>query len=91
MQSKSYCLKHLNNQDLTAGLKSLVRDDQRLCAELLAHLAEVDARRLYLKEAAPSLFAYCVEVLNIPEDAAYKTYVEYGRRFMKLVSECRAN
>jgi len=24
-----------------------------------------------------------------PEEAAYATYVEYGRRFMKLVSECR--
>jgi hypothetical protein len=72
MRRPSYSLAHLCDHELTAELKRLVRDDQRLCANLLAHLAEVDTRRLYLREAAPSLFAYAVEVLHLPEDAAYK-------------------
>lgn len=65
-------LTSLANDDLLVRLKALVQREQTLLAELLAHLAEVDARRLYLGEAAPSLFAYCVEVLHYSEDAAYK-------------------
>ena len=39
-------------------------------ARLLAHLAEVDARRLYLPAGYPSLYAYCIEELRLSEDAA---------------------
>jgi hypothetical protein len=41
-------------------------------AALLAHLAEVDARKLYLPAAYPSMFDYCVHELHLSEDAAYK-------------------
>jgi hypothetical protein len=40
-------------------------------ADLIEHLAEVDARRLYAREAAPSMFAYCTEVLHLSEAEAY--------------------
>jgi hypothetical protein len=40
-------------------------------AVLIAHIAEVDARRLYAREARPSMFAYCTEVLNLSEQEAY--------------------
>src|SRR5690349_6381061 len=39
---------------------------------VLSHLAEVDARKLYLPAAYPSMFAYCVERLHLSEDAASK-------------------
>ena len=42
--------------------------------ELLArvtHLAELDARRLYLAEGCSSLFTYCTRVLHLAEHAAY--------------------
>jgi hypothetical protein len=45
---------------------------QRLHARNLAHIAEVDERRLYLEAAYPSMFAYCVGALRFSEDAAYK-------------------
>jgi hypothetical protein len=32
--------------------------------ELIASLAELDARRLYLGEGFPSMFAYCTQVLQ---------------------------
>ena len=41
-------------------------------AALLAHIAEVDARRLYVPAGYPSMHAYCVEELRLSEDAAYK-------------------
>ena len=39
---------------------------------MLAHLAEVDARRLYLPAGYLSMFSYCVSELHLSEDAAYK-------------------
>jgi hypothetical protein len=41
-------------------------------AETLADPAEVDARRLHRAAAYPSMFARCVGVLHLSEDAAYK-------------------
>ncbi|HEX7879505.1 MAG TPA: hypothetical protein VF720_08850 [Candidatus Eisenbacteria bacterium] len=38
---------------------------------LLAHLAELDKRRLYLAEGCSSLFSWCTEVLHYSEAAAY--------------------
>jgi hypothetical protein len=39
---------------------------------LLAHLAEVDARKLYVPAAHPSMFSWCTHELRFSEDAAYK-------------------
>jgi hypothetical protein len=38
---------------------------------LIASLAELDARRLYLAEGRSSLFTYCTQVLHLSEHAAY--------------------
>ena len=43
-----------------------------MTAVMLAHIAEVDARRLYLPAAYPSMFAYCVGELRLCEQAAFK-------------------
>ena len=40
-------------------------------ADLVAHIAEVDERRLYARFASPSMFAYCTEVLHLSEAEAY--------------------
>jgi hypothetical protein len=50
----------------------LVRSENAVEADLLAHLGEIDARRLYLREAFPSMFAYCVGALHFAEGVAYK-------------------
>jgi hypothetical protein len=39
---------------------------------VLAHVAEVDARRLYLPAGYPSMYAYCVGELRLSEEAAFK-------------------
>jgi hypothetical protein len=66
-----YSLSHLSDQTLLHGLAALVARDRANTAELLAHLAEVDERRLYLPAGYPSMFAYCVQELGLCEQAAY--------------------
>jgi len=48
-----------------------VRGEREATASLVAHLAELDARGLYLAAGFPSLFTYCCEVLHLSEPAAY--------------------
>ncbi|TMQ64128.1 MAG: HNH endonuclease, partial [Candidatus Eisenbacteria bacterium] len=69
---KPYALSHLSDGALLQGLTALVARERTTTATLLAHLAEVDARRLYLPAAYPSMYAYCVQELRLSEDAAYK-------------------
>src|SRR3989337_58419 len=61
----------LSDQDLLARTMQLAREERQVTALLIAHLAEVDARRLYLAEGYSSLFTYCTEVLRLSEHAAY--------------------
>ncbi len=37
----------------------------------MAHIGEADARRLYAREASPSMFAYCTERLHLSDAEAY--------------------
>ena len=57
---------------LLLTLRSLVAQDRVTTADLLAHIAEVDERKLYLPAAYPSMHAYCVRTLGFSEDAAFK-------------------
>src|SRR5512132_174920 len=65
-----YTLDHLSDAVLLRRLSELVTRDRTTTAELLAHIAEVDARRLYAPAGYPSMHAYCVEELRLSEDAA---------------------
>ncbi len=73
--SDRYCLGGLGNEELLAGLSGLVKRSDELLADLLAHLAELDERRLYLELGFPSLFAYCTVSLGMCESSA-------GRRIL---------
>jgi 5-methylcytosine-specific restriction endonuclease McrA len=68
----TYALSHLSDSTLLRDLAALVARDRVTTAALLAHLAEVDTRKLYLPAAYPSMYAYCVGELRMSEDAAYK-------------------
>jgi len=67
-----YSLTHLTDSILLHDLKALVAQDRATTGTLLAHLAEVDARKLYLPAAHPSMYSYCVHELRLSEDAAFK-------------------
>ena len=61
----------LSDTDLTSEVTRLAAAERGATAALVAHLAELDARRLYEGAGYPSLFKYCVSVLHLSEDAAY--------------------
>ena len=61
----------LSDDELLRRLGALVTVSRRLESVLVAHIAEVDARRLYLREACSSMFTYCVERLGLSETEAY--------------------
>jgi hypothetical protein len=63
-------LKDVSDDELLRRLSELLRQSRRVEADLVAHIAEVDARRLWAREAVPSMFAYCVEVLHLSEPEA---------------------
>ena len=64
-------LKSISDDDLLRRLSGLVQQSRRVESELVAHIAEVDERRLYAREACSSMFAYCTEVLHLSEWEAY--------------------
>ncbi len=64
-------LDKLSNDELLRRLSIPVSDSRRVEAELIAHIAEVDARRLYAHEATSSMFVYATDVLHLSEGEAY--------------------
>ena len=69
---RNYSLTHLSDTVLLRDLTALAARDRETLAELLAHIAEVDARRLYLSAGTSCMHAYCVERLHLSEGAAFK-------------------
>jgi 5-methylcytosine-specific restriction endonuclease McrA len=61
----------LSDAALLARVKTLAEQERLVTADLIASLAELDARRLYLGAGCSSLFTYCTEVLHLSEHAAY--------------------
>src|SRR3970040_320071 len=64
-------LTKLSNEELILQVKHLAPQERQATVTLIAHLAELDARRLYLAEGCSSLFTYCTQVLHLSEHAAY--------------------
>jgi|GEM_PF-2509379 len=83
---KSYSLSHVQDSILLRDLAAIVARDHATTATLLAHIAEVDARRLYAGEGYSSMFVYCLDELHLSEDAAYKRIqaARAGRQFPAL-------
>lgn len=65
-------LGELTDEQLLARLVGLMRQSNAITAEVLAHIAEVDARKAYRQQACGSMFTYCVERLGMSEGAAYR-------------------
>src|SRR3954447_24941029 len=61
----------MNDDDLLACTRELVRKSCATEAELLLHLAEIDERKLYAERAFPSMHVFCVRELGFSEGAAY--------------------
>src|SRR5438874_10008379 len=71
MGTNFHGLAALTDRQLLVQVKTLVASEREATANLMASLAELDERRLYLGEGFSSLFAYCTQALHLSEHAAY--------------------
>ena len=76
-------LTHLTDDGLLRNLAALAATDRGTSAALIAHIIEVDHRRLYAPAACSSMYVYCVQVLRMSEDVACKrmAVARIARRF----------
>ncbi|HVV87459.1 MAG TPA: hypothetical protein VHE35_30665 [Kofleriaceae bacterium] len=81
-------VKGLRDDELVAGLADVMSACRATDARLLEYLGEVDARGLYLPAACSSMHVYCVRVLHMSEDAAFKrlTAARAARRYPALLA-----
>jgi 5-methylcytosine-specific restriction endonuclease McrA len=82
----------LSDQDLLREVTRLAAREREATARLIASLAELDRRRLYLSEGCASLFVYCVHVLHLSEHAAYDRIevARAARRFPIVLAQLAA-
>jgi hypothetical protein len=64
-------LEAIPDDELLRRLAELTRQSRCVESDLVAHIGEVDERRLYAREASPSMFSYCTEVLHLSDAEAY--------------------
>lgn len=82
---------HLPDDELLIEVCRLATDERHSTARLVASLAELDARRLYLGQGCSSLFTYCTQVLHLSEHAAYGRIeaARAARRFPVILDRLR--
>ena len=75
-----------SDTEVLARLEGLVGSTRQLTAELVAHLGEVEERRLHLVAAHGSMFQYCTAKLGLSEDEACRRIdvARLARRFPVL-------
>ena len=64
-------LNDISDAALEGNLRQLIASGSRTEARIVAHIAEVEARRLHLREGYESLFEYCKKHLDLSENEAF--------------------
>src|ERR1041384_4467946 len=64
-------LRTLPDDDLLRRLGTLLSASRGVEWQLVAHIGEVDGRKLYAREGCDSMFVYCTDVLHLSEHEAY--------------------
>ena len=64
-------IQHRSDEQLLDDLQTTATLERGATAQLIALLAEMDARQLYLAQGYSSLFTYCTRCLRLSEHAAY--------------------
>ena len=71
--ANKFNLDSISDEVLLRRLSEILKESRRVEVELVAHIGEVDQRRLYARsEASPSMFVYCTERLHL---SAAETYL----------------
>jgi hypothetical protein len=76
-------LSAVSDEQLLQDLSGLLDAGARVEARIVAHLAEVEERRLHLKAATSSLFDYCLRRMGLSESQAFHriTAARLARQF----------
>jgi hypothetical protein len=82
----------LNNDELLAATRDLVRRSCAAEADLLVHLGEIDERKLYLERAHSSMFTFCTREFGFSEGGAYNRIfvARAARRLPALIEAVRS-
>jgi RuvA, C-terminal domain len=85
-------LSLVSDTELLARMPWLVNKERGATSEVIAHLIEIDRRRLYVDESSSSLTSYCIERLGYSEDAASKRVrvARLAGRFPGVLDELRS-
>jgi len=78
-----WVLDSVSDAQLQAELRELLARGSRTEARIIAHLAEVDERRLHLRGGSESLYSYCIHQLGLSNTEAFHriTAARIARRF----------
>lgn len=68
----TYIRTHLDDDSLEQSLDAHLALERAAIASLLADIAEIDLRHLFLRAGFESMRAYCMQKLHLSEDAAAK-------------------
>ncbi len=73
---------------MQSALTALLASSSRTEARIIAHIAEVEERRLHLKAGSASLFDYCTKLLGLSNNEAFHRIVaaRVARRFPVVFS-----
>jgi len=84
-------LRVVPDDELLRRLSDLACQSRRIEADLVAHIGEVDERRLFARQAFPSMFAYCTQGLHLSEADAYRriTVARAARTHPELLEALR--
>ncbi len=68
---ENFKLDSVSDDALLRRLSEILKKSRRVEVDLIAHIGEVDRRRLYAIEASDSMFSYCTERLHLSEHEAF--------------------
>ena len=78
-----FATSHFSDDGLPHNTKLIVAHENRTVAVMLTRIAEIEERKLFLREGCPSMHSYCVRELHFSEGVAYKRIeaARIARRF----------
>ena len=82
----------LSNAALLTRLEVLAEGERAATAELVAHLVELESRKIYLHQGYGSLFDFCTAALRLSEHVAYNCIqaARAARRFPLVIDRLAA-
>lgn len=92
METQAPLFARLSDAELVTEVSRLAERERVATSDLIAALVVFDARRLYLGEGFPSLFAYCTLRLRLSEHAAYHRIeaARAARKFPRILGHLSA-